>query len=146
MANDLISYMASIGMFYCSTRCIYVYKNVIDSISSIDEIFYLLDLLVNSISSCFVKCKLHIDNIQFFSFLMVYSSACERYWRKSRTGDKWYDFRWTDNFSSQYIKVDRNKNVFRLRLEPNPSKLYWIFHIYLHSSLIEIIGHYLTSR
>jgi hypothetical protein len=31
--------------------------------------FYLLDLLVNFISTCFVKCKLHIDNIQFFLFL-----------------------------------------------------------------------------
>ena len=61
MANDLISYRASIGMFYCSTRCIYVYKNVIVSISPIDENFYLLDLLVNSISTCFVKCKLHIQ-------------------------------------------------------------------------------------
>ena len=79
MANDLISYMASIVMFYCSTRCIYVYKNVIVSISPIGVIFYLLDLLVNFISTCIVKCKLHIDNIQFFSFLMVYSSACERY-------------------------------------------------------------------
>ena len=46
MANDLISYRASIGMFYCSTHCIYVYKNVIVSISPIDEIFYLLDLQI----------------------------------------------------------------------------------------------------
>ena len=88
MSNDLISYRASIGMFYCSTHCIFVYQNVIVSISPIDEIFYLLGLLVNFISTRFVKCKLHIDNIQFFSFLMAYSSACERYCRKSRTGDK----------------------------------------------------------
>ena len=87
MANDLISYRASIGMFYCSTHCIFVYKNVIVSISPIDEILYLLGLLVNCIPTCFVKCKLRIDNI-FFSFLIVYSSACERYCRKSRTGDK----------------------------------------------------------
>jgi hypothetical protein len=69
MANDLISYRASLGMFYCSTHCIYVYKNVIVSISPIDENFYLLGLLVNFISTCCVKCKLHIDNIQFFHLL-----------------------------------------------------------------------------
>ena len=69
MANDLISYRASIGMFYCSTHCIFVHKHVIVSISPIDEIFYLLGLLVNFISTCFVKCKLHIDNIHFFLFL-----------------------------------------------------------------------------
>jgi hypothetical protein len=69
MTNDLISYRASIGMFYCSIHCIYVYTNVIVSISPIDEIFYLLGLLVNLISTCFVKCKLHIDNIQFFLLL-----------------------------------------------------------------------------
>ena len=69
MANDLIIYRASIGMFHCSTHCIFVYKNVIVSISTIDEIFYLLGLLVHFISTCFVKCKLHIDNIQsFFSY------------------------------------------------------------------------------
>ena len=50
-------------MFYCSIHCIYVYKNVID------EIFYLLGLLVHFISTYFVKCKLHIDNIQFFLLL-----------------------------------------------------------------------------
>jgi hypothetical protein len=60
---------ASIGMFYCSIHCIYVYTNVIVSISPIDDIFYLLGLLVNLISTCFVKCKLHIDNIQFFLLL-----------------------------------------------------------------------------
>ena len=43
-----------------------MYTNGIVSISPIDEIFYLLGLLVNSISTCFVKCKLHFDNIQFF--------------------------------------------------------------------------------
>jgi hypothetical protein len=65
---DLISYRASIGMFYCSTHCIFVYKNVIVSISPIDEIFYLLGLHGNFIPTCFVKCKLHIDNIQVFFF------------------------------------------------------------------------------
>jgi len=33
------------------------------------RVFYLLGLLVNFISTCFVKCKLHIDNIQFFLLL-----------------------------------------------------------------------------
>ena len=56
-------------MFYCSIHCIYVYTNVIVSISPIDDIFYLLGLLVNLISTCFVKCKLHIDNTQFFLLL-----------------------------------------------------------------------------
>jgi hypothetical protein len=65
-------------MFYYSTHCIYVYKNVIVSISPIDEIFYLLDLLVNSISSCFVKCKLHIDNI--LEIYMKYSIEFAGVW------------------------------------------------------------------
>ena len=54
MDNDLISYRASIGMFYCSTQCISVYKHIIVSIPPIDEIIYLLGLLVNLISACFV--------------------------------------------------------------------------------------------
>ena len=69
MANDLISYRASIGMSYCSTHCIYVYTNIIVSMSPIDDIFDLLGLLVYFISTCFAKYKLHIDNIQFFLLL-----------------------------------------------------------------------------
>jgi hypothetical protein len=53
-----------------------MHTNVIVSISPIDEILYLLDLLVNFISTCFVKCKLHIDNIQFF--LLLWSKGVKR--------------------------------------------------------------------